>query len=38
MTETAREWQRKAEADYRTARREFAVPVDANYDAVCFHA
>jgi HEPN domain-containing protein len=38
MTETAQEWQRKAEADFRTARRELAAPDEPNYDAVCFHA
>ena len=28
----------KAEADFATAEREFGVQVNANYDAVCFHA
>jgi len=32
------EWVRKAEADFATAQREFAVKIDANYDAVCFHS
>lgn len=32
------EWVQKAEADWSTMRREFAVRQDPNYDAVCFHA
>lgn len=28
----------KAEGDFATAEREFAVTADPNYDAVCFHA
>jgi HEPN domain-containing protein len=32
------EWVKKAEADFSTAQREFAVKIDANYDAVCFHS
>jgi HEPN domain-containing protein len=32
------EWVRKAEADFATAQREFAVEVAPNYDAVCFHS
>ena len=28
----------KAEADWSTVQREFAVKKDPNYDAVCFHA
>ena len=32
------EWIAKAEADWSTARREFRVRRQANYDAVCFHA
>ena len=32
------EWVRKAEADFATAQREFAVKADTNYDAVCFHS
>jgi HEPN domain-containing protein len=32
------EWANKAEGDFATALREFAVREDANYDAVCFHA
>lgn len=32
------EWIQKAEGDMRTARREFAVEDDPNYDAVCFHS
>lgn len=29
---------RKAEADFATAQREYAVEVAPNYDAVCFHS
>ena len=38
MNEVIKEWIEKAEADYRTAEREFAVQDGFNYDAVCFHA
>jgi HEPN domain-containing protein len=38
MNETVREWLRKAERDFATARREIAVVQDPNYDGVCFHA
>ena len=38
MTETVKEWLRKAERDFATARREIAVANDPNYDGVCFHA
>lgn len=38
MNEIVEEWVCKAEGDYATARRELAVTVDPNYDAVCFHA
>ena len=38
MNGTVREWLDKAEADYRTARREFEALDSPNYDAVCFHA
>jgi len=38
MKEIVEEWIRKAEADYRTASREFSVTENPNYDAVCFHA
>jgi len=38
MKPITREWIKKAEADFATAQREFAVKVDANYDAVCFHS
>ena len=38
MNGTVREWLDKAEADYRTARREFEAVDSPNYDAVCFHA
>jgi HEPN domain-containing protein len=38
MNETVREWLRKAERDFATARREIAVTLDPNYDGVCFHA
>ncbi len=32
------EWVAKAKADWATARREFRVRRQANFDAVCFHA
>ena len=32
------EWVSKAEGDFATAEREFAVTTSPNYDAVCFHA
>ena len=32
------EWVAKAEADWATARREFRVRRQVNFDAVCFHA
>ena len=38
MKPITREWVKKAEADLGTAKREFAVKVDPNYDAVCFHS
>ena len=38
MNETVKEWLRKAERDFATARREIAVAQDPNYDGVCFHA
>ena len=38
MKRGVREWVRKAEADYRVALRELAVPVDPSPEAVCFHA
>lgn len=38
MNRTVSEWVDKAEADYRTAVREFQTPDLPNYDAVCFHA
>jgi HEPN domain-containing protein len=38
MKPITREWVHKAEADFATAQREFAVKVDPNYDAVCFHS
>jgi len=37
MNEVVREWIAKAEGDFATASREFAVRDDPNYDAVCFH-
>jgi HEPN domain-containing protein len=37
MKEPAAEWFRKAENDVGTARREAAVAIGANWDAVCFH-
>jgi HEPN domain-containing protein len=38
MKPLTREWVRKAEADFATARREFRVRKGPNYDDVCFHA
>lgn len=38
MNETVREWFQKAEADARTAKREFDAVDSPNYDAVCFHS
>jgi HEPN domain-containing protein len=38
MKDETAEWVEKAEGDWRTARREFAVCEGPNYDAVCFHA
>ncbi|HBF37121.1 MAG TPA: DNA-binding protein [Firmicutes bacterium] len=38
MNSVIKEWIAKAEADYRTAKRESVVQDGANYDAVCFHA
>jgi HEPN domain-containing protein len=38
MKPITREWVKKAEGDFATAQREFAVKVDPNYDAVCFHS
>lgn len=38
MKELTKEWIKKAEKDIGTARREFAVKIDPNWDAVCFHA
>lgn len=38
MNEVIKEWIDKAEADFATAKREFAVTEKTNYDAVCFHA
>jgi len=32
------DWIRKADGDYRTARREFKVFRQPNYDAACYHA
>jgi len=37
MKALTKEWIKKAEKDVGTARREFAVKKDANWDAVCFH-
>lgn len=37
MKALTKEWIKKAEKDIGTARREFAVKKDANWDAVCFH-
>jgi HEPN domain-containing protein len=38
MNELTEEWVNKAEGDFATAEREFAVQPAPNYDAVCFHA
>ncbi len=38
MNEVISEWIAKAEGDFATASREFAVVNNPNYDAVCFHA
>ncbi|WP_245393721.1 hypothetical protein [Allomeiothermus silvanus] len=38
MNDVVQEWVSKAEGDYRTANREFAVTDEPNYDAVCYHA
>lgn len=38
MNDLVREWVTKAEADVRTAEREFAAAMCPNYDDVCFHA
>jgi HEPN domain-containing protein len=38
MNEIVEEWIDKAEADFATAEREFAITEKTNFDAVCFHA
>jgi len=38
MNGTVKEWFDKADGDLRTSRREFEVPIQPNFDAVCFHA
>lgn len=38
MKDLTEEWIKKAERDVGTAIRESVVEVDANWDAVCFHA
>ena len=38
MKPLTREWVKKAEADFATARRELGARHLPNYDAVCFHA
>ena len=38
MNPRPEEWIQKAEGDYATAKREFDVTEEPNYDAVCFHA
>ncbi len=38
MNPLVKEWIKKAEGDAASARRELAVTIDPNYDAVCFHA
>lgn len=37
MNETVKEWLAKAQADYRTSKRELEVRDGPNFDAVCFH-
>jgi HEPN domain-containing protein len=38
MNENVAEWIDKADGDFRTAQREFAVSDQPNFDAVCYHA
>ena len=38
MNQVVEEWIAKAEGDFSTAEREFAVVNSPNYDAVCFHS
>ena len=38
MNDVLREWIEKADGDFVTANREFAVADHPNHDAVCFHA
>ena len=38
MNPLTSEWVQKAEGDFHTAKREYRVRNDPNYDAVCFHA
>lgn len=38
MNDVVKEWVEKAEADFGTALREFAVADNPNLDAACFHA
>lgn len=38
MSDLVNEWREKAEGDFFTALREFAVTDHPNYDGVCFHA
>lgn len=38
MNQVIQEWVNKAEGDFSTAEREFAVSCNPNYDAVCFHS
>lgn len=38
MNDVIKEWLAKAEADFRTAQREFVAEDAPNFDAVCFHA
>lgn len=38
MNQVIQEWVTKAEGDFSTAEREFAVISNPNYDAVCFHS
>jgi HEPN domain-containing protein len=38
MNPLTHEWVDKAKADLRTAKREYRVKVEPNFDAVCFHS
>jgi HEPN domain-containing protein len=38
MTEPAKEWLKKSDADYASMRREYRPLFNPNYDSACFHA